>query len=668
MCVPQIIAVAWLMLLCALAPAHAEKRVALVVGNAAYRHADRLANPVNDARGMRDALTALKFDVVYGEDLDLKALRQKIGQFAGRVDGADVALVYFAGHGATFGDTPYVVPVDAEFSSLDAVPYELVAMEMLIGELRRAKGVRIVILDACRDNGTEAELKRHRGGAVTRGLAPMKNPSGLIIAYATQYMSTAADDAGGGRLFSGGSSSPRHSPFTAALLNNIATPDLDVKEMFFKVGSEVDAATGGKQQPEISISMYGRYMLAPGADDPGAATVPAFPSAATAPASPSSEDALDFTALYKGEITFWISARPENFKPSLLSQFKSDFPEQDLRSFSLLPDNFLAALERRDGPPPPDVAFIDNYTQLKPLLDRRGVWLTWGADRFDKQGWWVIFRNSSQIAKSQAFIRWLSRSPKWVPMRVENTSISVEQIDAVQQLSIATLNNYLEGKSAELLKSVDSEAADLAEVAGFGILGVKPDDFRAADVKPILTFGNNQLAFAVLAAVGSSDNVYGMRHFGFILRREHSAWRVLHIAPLGLPELEKLFGAFDAKIKAAGHSLRPPKPVLVSPPDGAQLPRFPSKPEIRWQASGSPREFENGKVSFLVESQFTANGQTPPWSPSYLQFVEPSRGKIPLGVVAPFGVGKQPHRWRIWALDQAGTISISDWRTIEFIN
>jgi formylglycine-generating enzyme required for sulfatase activity len=256
-------------MLCAFAPAHAEKRVALVIGNAAYRYADKLANPVNDARGMRDALVQLKFDVIYGEDLDLKALRQKIGQFAGRVDGADVAMVYFAGHGATFGDTPYVVPVDTEFKSLDEVPYELVSVETLIGELHRAKGVRIAILDACRDNGAEQELKRSRGGAVTRGLAPMKNPSGLIVAFATQHGATAADSAGS-----------RNSPFTAALLNNIATAGLDVTDMFRKVGRDVDAATGGRQRPEISISMYEQYVLVPGEPGPAAATPPAGNAAA----------------------------------------------------------------------------------------------------------------------------------------------------------------------------------------------------------------------------------------------------------------------------------------------------------------------------------------------------------------------------------------------------
>jgi uncharacterized caspase-like protein len=134
---------------------------------------------------VRDALKKLGFEVIYGEDLDLKGLGRAIGRFAGRVENADVAIVYFAGHGATFGDTSYVVPIDAEFASPTEVVHELVPVETLIGDLRQAKGVRIAILDACRDNVAERELKQHaeamRGsGEMTRGLGPMKNASGLI--------------------------------------------------------------------------------------------------------------------------------------------------------------------------------------------------------------------------------------------------------------------------------------------------------------------------------------------------------------------------------------------------------------------------------------------------------------------------------------------------------
>jgi formylglycine-generating enzyme required for sulfatase activity/uncharacterized caspase-like protein len=260
---PGVVLAALLFIGLGLAPAEAEKRVALVIGNGDYQHADRLANPVTDARALRDALDKLGFEIVYGENLGKQQLERTIGGFARTAQDADVALVFFAGHGATFGDTPYVVPVDAQFSSLEEMPYELVTVETLIGELRRVKRLRIAILDACRDNAAEKSLKTvaARGGEITRGLARVKSPEGLILAYATQHLSTAADGPPNG-----------DSPFTAALLHHITTPGLDVKDLFFRVGSEVIASTMGRQRPEVSVSFYDSYAL-----------VPAGPSAAPSP-------------------------------------------------------------------------------------------------------------------------------------------------------------------------------------------------------------------------------------------------------------------------------------------------------------------------------------------------------------------------------------------------
>jgi uncharacterized caspase-like protein len=117
-------------------------------------------------------------------------------------------------------------------------------------------------------------------------LAPIRNPSGLIIAYATQYLSTAADDAG---------RASGHSPFTVALLNNIATPGLDVTDMLRKVGREVDAASGGKQRPEISLSIYEQYVLVPAAATPEQARRPA-PSDGAGNATPPAVPAVDEVA------------------------------------------------------------------------------------------------------------------------------------------------------------------------------------------------------------------------------------------------------------------------------------------------------------------------------------------------------------------------------------
>ena len=270
MCSALVTACAVLLVLLGAAAGHAEKRVALVIGNSDYQHADKLANPLTDARRMRDKLDGLGFTVVFGENVGKQALERAIGEFAVAARDADVALVYYAGHGATFGDVPYVVPVDARFESLEGMPYELVPVETLIGELRRAKGVRIAILDACRDNAAERELKRVavRGGEVTRGLARVRNPEGLILAYATQYMATAADGPANG-----------DSPFTAALLDTIATPGLDLKDVFFRAAREVVARTNGTQRPEISMSFYDDYKLVPAALSAPAAGATQSPSA-----------------------------------------------------------------------------------------------------------------------------------------------------------------------------------------------------------------------------------------------------------------------------------------------------------------------------------------------------------------------------------------------------
>ncbi len=270
------------MVLFGVAQGHAERRVALVIGNGAYEHADQLTNPVIDARRLRDALTKLGFEVVFAENVTKQALERSIGDFANAAQDADVALVYYAGHGATFGDVPYVVPTDARFSSLAGMPYELVPVETLIGELRRAKGLRIAILDACRDNSAERNLKRTavRGGEVSRGLARVRNPEGLILAYATQYMETAKDGPPN-----------QDSPFTAALLDNIATPGLDVKDLFFRVGNEVITKTKGEQRPEISVSFYDSYALVTGSSAPAAPVNTPVSAPVSIPIGPSPDQA-----------------------------------------------------------------------------------------------------------------------------------------------------------------------------------------------------------------------------------------------------------------------------------------------------------------------------------------------------------------------------------------
>ncbi len=261
--------IAVLLMAVAALPAAAEKRVALVIGNGAYEVADKLINPTVDSRAMRASLEALGFNVIYGENLPKQDMERAIGRFAAAVNDADVAIAYYAGHGATFGGVPYMVPINAQFRDLEGMPYELVPLEVMVSELRRAKGIRIAVVDACRDNTKEQALKSvsARGGEVSRGLGRVAAPDGLIVAYATAYNSTAADGAAGS-----------NSPFTAALLRNLPTAGLDIKDVFFRTSAQVLRETNRQQRPEIAVSLYDDFTLVPGS---GSAAPPPIPQPVT---------------------------------------------------------------------------------------------------------------------------------------------------------------------------------------------------------------------------------------------------------------------------------------------------------------------------------------------------------------------------------------------------
>jgi hypothetical protein len=365
---------------------------------------------------------------------------------------------------------------------------------------------------------------------------------------------------------------------------------------------------------------------------------------------------IDFTPLYEGEMNLWISARPGNFSSEVVQEFHADFPAFSLRDKRLSPDVFSGTIsESAKDESYPDVAFIDNYRELKPLIAAKAIWLDWGKERFNTHGWWVIFKEGKHVDQARALLRWLSRSPHWHPMRVRNTALSVEQIQAIQRIAFEALHRILAGDAAGLDLLLDKDAAR-------STLARAPESFELVDVKPLLTFGNAKVAFVIVAAIGSGDELYGVRHQTFLLRNDGGDWRVLYFAQSGLRGEEELFHTFDEKMTSDRELPAPPTADLVAPPDKARLPRFPARPTIEWRVAS------NTDLSFLAESQFGQPGKEDSWSQSALQFVEPPRNQQTFAITAPFGVGMQPHRWRIWTLDSSGGICISNWREIDFTN
>lgn len=277
----------------AAAPASAstDKRVALVVGNSAYQSAVRLPNPERDAKAIADKLRKLGFIVVEGYNLDHDAMEETVKDFSTAVRGADIGLFFYAGHGMQVNGQNYLVPVDATFKDISALDFEAIPMDLISKQMQYDVDVRLVVLDACRDNPLAKTLSRSMAGttrsnAVTEGLAEVKigdAGEGTAIIFATSPDEVALDGDG------------EHSPFTTALLENIDAPDTDLQVVMSRVTGAVYASTKQQQRPWINASLTGEVYLNPQAKAAAAATE-ASPTIA-APAQPADSLERD-TALY----------------------------------------------------------------------------------------------------------------------------------------------------------------------------------------------------------------------------------------------------------------------------------------------------------------------------------------------------------------------------------
>ena len=151
--------------------AHADKRVALVIGNSTYQNTATLANPANDSQDVAAALQKVGFNVLLEQNLDKPGMEDAVARFARLAQNADVALFYYAGHGMQYRGSNYLVPVDAKLEDEFKLTFELTRLDDVLFSLESARGVKILILDACRDNpladhlNSDSEFARRYSGA-----------------------------------------------------------------------------------------------------------------------------------------------------------------------------------------------------------------------------------------------------------------------------------------------------------------------------------------------------------------------------------------------------------------------------------------------------------------------------------------------------------------------
>jgi uncharacterized caspase-like protein len=302
-------------------PAFAEKRVALVLGNSAYQNVAPLPNPVNDGAMIAATLKGAGFDVVDSRhDLSAIETRRALRDFADSARDADIAVVYYAGHGMEVEGTNYLIPVDAKLERDTDVYDEAFSLDRILLAVEPAKQLRLVILDACRDNPFAKIMKKTVASrAIGRGLAKVEPTSpNTLIAYSAKAGSTALDG------------DAKNSPFTTALAKHLTTPGLDVRRAFGFVRDDVLKDTGNRQEPFV----YGSL----GGDDVPLVPVKSAPatSAASAPAAnPQAEARRDYELALqignKAALYAFLAQYPNGFYASLAKLQLEKFATEEAR-------------------------------------------------------------------------------------------------------------------------------------------------------------------------------------------------------------------------------------------------------------------------------------------------------------------------------------------------
>jgi uncharacterized caspase-like protein len=341
------------------APA-AEKRVALVIGNGAYSDTTQLVNPPNDANDVAAALGGLGFEVIKVVDGDYTVMRRGFRQFASSLPGADVALFFYAGHGLQVDGVNYMVPTNAKLLQEQDLEFEAFTMDLPLGLMEKSgAGMKLVILDACRNNPLARSLARSirsagRSVQIGRGLARIESGAGILIAYATSPGDVASDGTG------------RNSPFTRGLLQWINEPAVEVRSMFGRVRQVVYDETKGQQVPWVNEALIGEFYFNPQRPAEPEPVETARPAATPAP-RPAVETARPATGS-DHEALFWRSIH-ESDRPEDFEEYLKQFPAG---TFAGLARSRMEALRRRQtaalavpAPPPPPER--ESTVELEPI-------------------------------------------------------------------------------------------------------------------------------------------------------------------------------------------------------------------------------------------------------------------------------------------------------------
>lgn len=325
----------WIVLTLALLPLPSfalAERVALVIGNGAYQHAAALPNPNNDASDIAEALRGIGFSVDTVLDAGQTDMRMSLRDFQRKATGAEVAIIYFAGHGLEIDNKNYLLPVDAELQRDVDVSFDAIPLETLLIAVDGARKLSLVILDACRENPFAAQIQRSSSTrSIGRGLAVVEPTKNTLLAYAARAGTVAFDGDG------------RNSPYAAALISSLEMPGLEIGLLFRTIRDKVIERTNGHQEPFL----YGSLSADPIFLHPAAA--PAQPQGekadlATLNAATSTPVPRSNSRSGEAELAFWQSIE-KSTNTAAFEAYLTTFPDGVFAGLAQIKLQELSALE-----------------------------------------------------------------------------------------------------------------------------------------------------------------------------------------------------------------------------------------------------------------------------------------------------------------------------------
>lgn len=368
-----------------------ERRVALVIGNSAYKDSP-LLNPVNDAKAMAQTLRSLRFEVLYGENLSQNDMKRNIRAFGEKIRNGGVGLFYYAGHGIQIRGINYLIPVGATIVSEEEVEYESVDVGLVLAQMAAARNqLNIVILDACRNNPFARSFR-----SAEKGLASIDAPSGTLLAYATAPGSVASDGEGANGLY------------TQELLKNMRLPGASIEKVFKQVRIGVQDKTQGKQVPWESSSLVGDFYFS-----------------VVGPVSVTINNGLPSVDPAVLELNFWESIKNSN-DPAEYQAYLNRFPN----------GTFAELARRRARPKTPETTTIGTTEVAK----EDEALLTNGGFENGYRGWGTGYVETNHQGKLSPFwASWVTSGDKLIYANVKGQIDSIVKKSGLNSLKI--INN-----------------------------------------------------------------------------------------------------------------------------------------------------------------------------------------------------------------------------------